>query len=68
MNEVQELKQEIQNLKSIIAVLVDSINATEGRLSSYDAEGEKVESYKCDLLLKLSELLQQNNIETEHFL
>lgn len=68
MNEVQELKQEIQNLKSIIAVLVDSINATEGRLSSYDVDGEKVESYKQDLLLKLSELLQQNNIETEHFL
>lgn len=59
---------EIQNLKEIIGVLVDTIYATEGTLNAYDENGEKVESYKRDLLLKLSELLKQNKIETEQFI
>lgn len=67
-NRIEKLESEIQNLKKLIGVLVDSIIATEGRLDSYDGNGEKVESYKRDLLLKLSELLKQNNIETEQFI
>ena len=65
---MEKLELEIKNLKEVIGVLVDSSKATEGRLDSYDGNGEKVESYKRDLLLKLSELLKQNNIETEQFI
>jgi hypothetical protein len=68
-NRIEKLESEIQNLKKLIGVLVDSITATEGKLSYYD-EYRSPYSPKTseeNLLIKLSENLKENNIETEWF-